>query len=204
VSAVFDAQFSWADCPVCRESVASDLLAEYFETHVIEETTMDSETKQKLIELIEGADGDGLVITEAYQPEKVVAQIAGEIERKKVTLKDVGEFLHPLGHSLTWNDVSDFIHKFEFDKDEYFQYSFSPSRDVPKDDPVWDKGVHWVACYWVIGGSEGYYVHVDQLVTTTGSKQSGNERRMVLLGKFWDIERAQAAANAVQLLVNMA
>jgi len=62
--------------------------------------------------------------------------------------------------------------------------------------PIYGENVRWVACYWVVGGSEGYYVHVDQIV--------GDERGAVhrLSGKFWTWQRAQECANCAQRLVN--
>lgn len=64
--------------------------------------------------------------------------------------------------------------------------------------PIYGDGTWHVACFWVVGGSEGYYAHVEQITEDAG------ERKAIcrLVGKFWTWQRAQECANFAQRLVN--
>lgn len=91
---------------------------------------------------------------------------------------------------MTWGDVEKFVKKAGLDKSEYFHI------DVPsmRDQVVWDeKGIRWIAVWWVRGGSEGWYVHVERVV-------SHGERIPAMLGKFWSAQEAAAAATALTRL----
>lgn len=96
----------------------------------------------------------------------------------------------------TWRTVLLFIREMGFDEDEYFQF-FSCNRDY-MDKPIWDKQ-HWISVFWVIGGSEGYYVHVEN----RWNDEQGDHSDLIMIGKFWDWERAEAATQAVQRFVNL-
>lgn len=61
--------------------------------------------------------------------------------------------------------------------------------------PLYGEGTRWVACYWVVGGSEGYYAHIDEIKPAAASTHR-------LLAKFWTWERAQEFTNLAQRLVN--
>ena len=47
---------------------------------------------------------------------------------------------------------------------------------------------------WVVGDSEGHYVHVERIV--------GKTRELMLLGKFWEWQRAEEAVRAIQRKIN--
>jgi hypothetical protein len=68
-------------------------------------------------------------------------------------------------------------------------------RDVYPESPVWDwrRHVRWIAVYCVEGGSEGWYLHVDQ-VWHEG-------RRIGLLGKFWSEDQAIEAVSRITRVV---
>ena len=63
---------------------------------------------------------------------------------------------------------------------------------------MYDKGVRWIAVFWVVGGSEGYYVHIETRESETLKAE------LVFLGKFWDAAHAERAVNLLQALVNAA
>jgi hypothetical protein len=67
---------------------------------------------------------------------------------------------------------------------DYFDEAQAPWL-APKH-TTWPTEYHWLACYYVTGGSEGYYFHVD-LIDADG------KREMLFLGKTL-IERRQLAA----------
>lgn len=96
----------------------------------------------------------------------------------------------------TWRTVLQFIEEMGFDEDEYF-YLYSLKRSYI-DQPIWDQQ-QWIAVFWVIGGSEGYYVHVEK----RWNDESGEHAELILLGKFWQWERAQEATLSVQLFINL-
>ncbi len=96
----------------------------------------------------------------------------------------------------TWRSVLNFIQEMGFDQDEYF-HIFLPKRDMI-DQPIWDKQC-WIAVFWVVGGNEGYYVHVEN----RWNDDAGDHSELILLGKFWDWERAEEATNAVQRFINL-
>jgi hypothetical protein len=110
---------------------------------------------------------------------------------------------------MTWRKLLDFIHQAGFARDEYFSWSFDydlgPGGDALKDQPVW-MDARWLSAWWCVGGSEGYYVHVERIYGVGPQPADAMDRRverqLVLLGKFWDAGRAEEAANAIQWLVN--
>lgn len=102
---------------------------------------------------------------------------------------------HQLKKPQTWRSELQFIKEMGFDEDEFF-HLYSLKRSY-MDQPIWDHQ-QWVSVFWVIGGSEGYYVHVEKRWTD----ESGEHAELILLGKFWQWERAQEAAQSVQLFIN--
>lgn len=101
---------------------------------------------------------------------------------------------------LTWGDVDAFIREHEFDRDEYFEPHtvFRHHHADWQKEFVYADNVRWIAVYWVVGGSEGYYVHVETRERET------QKAELAFLGKFWDVARAEQAANMLQALVNAA
>lgn len=73
-------------------------------------------------------------------------------------------------------------------------WNISCSRELDNQNGVFPKA-HWIACYAVTGGSEGYYVHVDAIA---GEK----EREMIFLGKFWTFEEATEFAGLLSQLLS--
>ncbi len=68
--------------------------------------------------------------------------------------------------------------------------------EIDRHDPVWDETRHvrWVAVYVVEGGSEGWFVHVDQIWH--------EGRRIGLLAKFWRLDDAiEAAARLTRVVL---
>jgi len=54
---------------------------------------------------------------------------------------------------------------------------------VPPGTLIWGDNNHRIAVFWVTGGSEGYYVHVE----TTGCEKP----QTLMLAKCWDVESAE-------------
>ena len=101
---------------------------------------------------------------------------------------------------LTWGHVYEFIREHGFDDDEYFEVHTVYRHHHPdwKKEFVYAGKVRCIAVYWVVGGSEGYYVHVETREPETPKTE------LVMLGKFWDVARAEMAVNMLQALVNAA
>lgn len=67
--------------------------------------------------------------------------------------------------------------------------------------PVWDDNTRWIAVYWVIGGSEGYYIHVERIMRP--SDASGNYmRRWAMVGKVYNQDQAILVTSALQRFIN--
>ena len=101
---------------------------------------------------------------------------------------------------LTWGHVDQFIREHDLDDDEYFEVHtvYRHHHANWKAEFVYAGKVRWIAAYWVVGGSEGYYVHVETRDCETPKTE------LVMLGKFWDTARAELAVNLLQALVNAA
>ena len=99
------------------------------------------------------------------------------------------------GKPHTWRSVLDFIDEMGFSADEYFHLYPASSHHI--DQPIWDNQ-RWVAVFWVVGGSEGNYVHVEN----RWNDAKGDYADLILLGKFWNWERAETAVRAIQQFVN--
>jgi hypothetical protein len=120
--------------------------------------------------------------------------------------------------SFTWQDVLDWVESKGFDQDEYFSLTGIYGKDFDESQKlrytflnsqvfgdrsscrVWN-----ISCYWVVGGSEGYYVHVDQVLSSRDcsihdyehSKDQIYHSQRGLVGKFWSANRAAAVGNAI-------
>lgn len=87
--------------------------------------------------------------------------------------------------TYTWEDLDDLFRQYEREGEstEYLNtrpdYDSLPEKDrLHLDQPVWRKGVRWIEVSWVVGGSEGYYVHF---------RPAGlDSSKLYALGKFWD------------------
>jgi hypothetical protein len=91
-----------------------------------------------------------------------------------------------LARPLTWGDVMEFVTMNGLHHEEYF----SLCQGVKATDEVW-KDARWVAVYWVEGGSEGYYLHIDRIVWN--EERQVNETQTYALGKFWSKASAAVA-----------
>ena len=117
------------------------------------------------------------------------------------TYQRVRQWLHEQSiQRLTWGDVDKFIREQNLDDDEYFEVHtvFRHQHEDWKKESVYADRIRWIAVYWVVGGSEGYYVHIETRECET------QKAELVFLGKFWDVTRAEQAANLLQALVNAA
>lgn len=99
----------------------------------------------------------------------------------------------------TWGELLEALAAAGYAKDEYLKASCKYEHPGWRDMAIWDEATRWIACFWVVGGSEGYYCHIErQTVAEDDRKYS----EVMLLGKFWTQERAQECANYAQSLVN--
>jgi hypothetical protein len=100
---------------------------------------------------------------------------------------------------LTWGELLDSAHRRGYADDEYFSIGSGARRS---DDPVWGHGTIWVASYFVVGSSEGYYVHIDQVCPDR--RRGGGSCNLSVpcaLAKFWNLGRAMTVAADMQLLI---
>jgi hypothetical protein len=105
----------------------------------------------------------------------------------------------------TWGDLLKTLTAAGFAEDEYLSsqaIGLGLSRQEWEAKPIWSDGTRWIACYWVRGGSEGYYVHIDELTAGNDPSTRDYTTKNQILGKFWDWERAQECANYAQRLIN--
>jgi len=84
---------------------------------------------------------------------------------------------------------------------EFGEYGFS-DMTAYSSVPDFPTNVRWVACFPVVGGSEGYYVHIEIIWQACDSDIEFNPRsreyarRLVGLAKTWTAESATEIANA--------
>jgi hypothetical protein len=92
--------------------------------------------------------------------------------------------------------LAQFIQDNGLDDSEYFgpHPTFHDYADDWRGKELYTKETHWLAVYWVVGGSEGYYVHVDRI--------DYEKRELVFLGKFWGHDEAMWATILVSRLIN--
>jgi hypothetical protein len=116
-------------------------------------------------------------------------------------------------YNLTWGQLEAFINEAGFANDEYFHLTapydlFETGRkEAFLRQRVWEQA-HWMGVFWVVGGSEGFYVHVERMWYEEDPSHRADpapplKRDLVFVGKFWDWRRAEEAVNAVQYLLNV-
>jgi len=104
----------------------------------------------------------------------------------------------------TWRDFEResqaALEPFEPDSVGLMTFCLQELDNAPSDDsPVWPDApphTHWIACYAVKGSSEGWYVHVDLI-----RSDDLDRRILVLLAKFWRLEHALKAVEALTRIV---
>ncbi len=81
---------------------------------------------------------------------------------------------------LTWGDVDAFICERELDRDEYFESHtvFRHHHANWQSEVIYAGHTRWVAVYWVVGASEGYYVRIETRECET------QKAELAFLGKF--------------------
>jgi len=84
-------------------------------------------------------------------------------------------------YGTTFNDLLD-----------YFSLGTWQYKDKNK---TWPTDYRWIACYYVTGGSEGYYFHIDVLT-------DDNKRELIFLGKTL-IENRDLAAEINSVLAKI-
>ena len=103
---------------------------------------------------------------------------------------------------MTWRELHESLAAAGFADDEYLSLAYDLRGQW--DDDVWgkvgDEWTRWIACYWVEGGSEGWYVHIDRMLPKGGA-ENGFDSTPMVLGKFWDWERAEKCAQFATRLV---
>jgi len=102
------------------------------------------------------------------------------VEVYKYVLKPDGTpsgYIRRVGNRQLMYILNDLIAKLGEDYKEldYFGYSSAIERK-DRGQVTWPEKWHWIACYVVTGGSEGYYIHVDVIF-------SDGTREMIFLGK---------------------
>ena len=105
----------------------------------------------------------------------------------------------------TWGNLINELRDAGFSADEYLSdqhIDLGLTAEAWAAKPLWSEGTRWIAAYWVVGGSEGYYVHIDELIDNPDRNLRDRIARNHIVGKFWDWERAQECANYAQRLLN--
>lgn len=95
---------------------------------------------------------------------------------------------------LTFADLEAYIRRKGLDRDEYFSTDRRRCPDPAL--PLETDDSRWLSCYWVRGGSEGWYVHVDR-ITPDPDRIEGYRSEILFIGKFWTPERAAEVVTAV-------
>jgi hypothetical protein len=104
---------------------------------------------------------------------------------------------------LTWEELYAFIRAEKLDEEEYFSNKdYENGWDSFKHEEVYTcndtRRVRWIATWWTPGGSEGYYVHVEEI----GTKGHEDYQKTRLLGKFWSIDSAEQAVNKISRFIH--
>lgn len=97
---------------------------------------------------------------------------------------------------MTWRDVVEFVKAAHLDRSEYFSERNLIEAKV-WDEEIWAKG--YPCAYWIVGGSEGWYVHVARNLRRHGE---GKVHEDLLIGKFWSPDDASFAADLVARFMN--
>lgn len=96
---------------------------------------------------------------------------------------------------MTFADLERFLKESGLADQEYFHLTDAVAPR--KGDPLWQRGVRFVAVWWVPGANEGYYVHVDRALEIERQGRAMHEYKRpsepVALGKFWSPEDAGMA-----------
>lgn len=95
----------------------------------------------------------------------------------------------------TWADVMSFVKEHGLDQDEHFSLSFGTEPE----DKLWPLHVRWITIYLVEGGSEGFYLHMDELIHN--KHRQVNESTPRALGKFWSLEEGLKAVSLLTYYV---
>ena len=69
------------------------------------------------------------------------------------------------------------------------------------DKPVWDDNTRWIAVYWVVGASEGYYIHIERIMRPA-DEQGNFMRRWAMVGKVYTQNQAILVTAALQTFIN--
>jgi hypothetical protein len=108
----------------------------------------------------------------------------------------------------TWRDLANVINEAGFRDDEggvsfnwndYF--SKQPNKTLPTEVPIFNEKTNAIACYWVVGDSEGFYVHI-QGIESNDKFRFGKITTYGLTGKFWTKERAEDCVRFAQEVIN--
>lgn len=97
---------------------------------------------------------------------------------------------------MTWAFIGKFIEDAHLGRSEYF-HSTDLGEKARKDE-IWSKG--YPNAYWIVGGSEGWYVHVARNVRSSGERAVHHED--LFIGKFWDFSDAAFSADLLSRLMN--
>ena len=106
--------------------------------------------------------------------------------------------IDPFNPPQTWGELLKALRAAGFDADEYLSsqaIQLGTSYEEFYAKPLRNADTWRIACFWVTGGSEGYYSHVEEIKTDQTS-------HCYILGKFWAWERAQECANYAARLLN--
>ncbi len=124
---------------------------------------------------------------------------AERLEEQVIKLQQRLEPPQPRKPVVTWLNLLNEMKERGFDEDEYYSFLKYDTRLL--DQEIWSDDVNEVLCYWRPGSNEGYYASVEAVIRDK-SKESGVRYENVMLGKFWDAERAEAATRVAAWLVN--
>lgn len=95
----------------------------------------------------------------------------------------------------TWRDLHRLVkRRFEILGADYVNLDDFGPEGIDPDTRVWTDDVHWIACYVVRGGSEGWYVHVDVI------PHDRQTRKPYMLAKFWSLNEALRASEILTRL----
>jgi hypothetical protein len=116
---------------------------------------------------------------------------------------------HPSSEGFSWGYALAFYEDHfasEHDlADEYFGMAPRLSSDatLTPHDEVWPEHCYTtVIVYWIVGGSEGFFVHVDVLVDDPNCPAYRTQHGTALSGKFWTSKRAQHVVQGLQMFFN--
>ncbi len=111
----------------------------------------------------------------------------------------------PTPDSFTFEDLEKFIRANGLGNDEHFgiehhDWKTGQRIDDRRREQIYTPGVRWIAVWWVVGGSEGYWVHVARIIPSDGPENPAAEQ--IALGKGWSIEWAERSVRLLQKYIN--